>query len=182
MIQVGRLHAAQGNSEVAVAALRQAVTLQPGKAAFWSILGVELAKAGTWAQAQHCLVRSLQLETSATAWTNLGAVYMALGEHTLANKAFKEAQAAQPDYVRGWAGQVSPRVFFYCASFCNTIQALLAEALGYKFESLDLLRHCTFLGQVRIDIEAQLMKYCFVIRKRNHRADMGMESHPHWLP
>jgi len=128
--EVGRLHAAQGNSEVAVAALRQAVTLQPGKAAFWSILGVELAKAGTWAQAQHCLVRSLQLETSATAWTNLGAVYMALGEHTLANKAFKEAQAAQPDYVRGWAGQ-----------------ALLAEALGYKFESLDLLRHCTFLGQ-----------------------------------
>ena len=108
LIQVGRLHAAQGNSEVAVAALRQAVTLQPGKAAFWSILGVELAKAGTWAQAQHCLVRSLQLETSATAWTNLGAVYMSLGEHTLANKAFKEAQAAQPDYVRGWAGQVSP--------------------------------------------------------------------------
>ena len=70
MIQVGRLHAAQGNSEVAVAALRQAVTLQPGKAAFWSILGVELAKAGTWAQAQHCLVRSLQLETTATAWTS----------------------------------------------------------------------------------------------------------------
>ena len=112
LIQVGRLHAAQGNSEVAVAALRQAVTLQPGKAAFWSILGVELARAGTWAQAQHCLVRSLQLETSATAWTNLGAVYMALDEHTLANKAFKEAQAAQPDYVRGWAGQVSSRVFF----------------------------------------------------------------------
>jgi len=128
--EVGRLHAAQGNSDVAVVALRQAITLEPGKAAFWSILGVELARAGNWGQAQHCLVRSLQLETSATAWTNLGAVYMALGEHTLANKAFKEAQAAQPDYVRGWAGQ-----------------ALLAEALGYKFESLDLLRHCTFLGQ-----------------------------------
>merc|ERR1712013_726125 len=92
--------------------------------------GVELARAGNCTQAQHCLVRSLQLETSATAWTNLGAVYMALGDHTLANKAFKEAQAAQPDYVRGWAGQ-----------------ALLAETLGYKFESLDLLRHCTFLGQ-----------------------------------
>ena len=88
-------------------ALRQAVTLEPGKAALWSILGVEQARAGNWSQAQHCLVRSLQLETSATAWTNLGAVYMALGEHTLANKAFKEAQAAQPDYVRGWAGQVS---------------------------------------------------------------------------
>ena len=110
MIQVGRLHAAQGNSDVAVVALRQAVALEPGKAAFWSILGVEVAKAGNWCQAQHCLVRSLQLETSATAWTNLGAVYMALGEHTLANRAFKEAQAAQPDYVRGWAGQVSQEV------------------------------------------------------------------------
>ena len=130
MIQVGRLHAAQNNSDAAIAALRQAITLEPGKAAFWSILGVELARAGNWTQAQHCLVKSLQLETSAIAWTNLGAVYMALGEHTLANKAFKEAQAAQPDYVRGWAGQ-----------------ALLAETLGYKFESLDLLRHCTFLGQ-----------------------------------
>ena len=128
--EVGRLHAAQGNSDVAVAALRQAVTIDPGKAAFWSILGMELARAGNWAQAQHCLVRSLDLETSAIAWTNLGAVYMALGQHTLANKAFKEAQAAQPDYVRGWAGQ-----------------ALLAESLGYKFEALDLLRHCTFLGQ-----------------------------------
>ena len=111
VVQVGRLHAAQGNSDVAVVALRQAVTLEPGKAAFWSILGVELARAGNWGQAQHCLVRSLQLETSATAWTNLGAIYMALGEHTLANKAFKEAQAAQPDYVRGWAGQVSREVF-----------------------------------------------------------------------
>merc|ERR1719209_321913 len=122
MIQVGRLHAAQNNSDAAIVALRQAITLEPGKAAFWSILGVELARAGNWTQAQHCLVRSLQLETSAIAWTNLGAVYMALGEHTLANKAFKEAQAAQPDYVRGWAGQ-----------------ALLAETLGYKFESLHLL-------------------------------------------
>ena len=58
MIQVGRLHAAQGNSDVAVVALRQAVALEPGKAAFWSILGVEVAKAGNWCQAQHCLVRS----------------------------------------------------------------------------------------------------------------------------
>ena len=104
--ELGRLYSALGEQERAVAALRQAVTLAPGTGGLWAALGAEHGRAGEWALAQHCLVRSLKLETSAVAWTNLGAVYLALGHPHLANSAFKEAQAAEPDYVRGWAGQV----------------------------------------------------------------------------
>jgi Tfp pilus assembly protein PilF len=39
------------------------------------------------------------------AWTFLGVVYLQLGQAHLANKAFKEAQAQEPSYLRGWAGQ-----------------------------------------------------------------------------
>ena len=56
-------------------------------------------------------------------------VYLNIGEHSLANKAFKEAQNTEPDYIRGWTGQ-----------------ALLAEIAGVKTECMDLFRHCTFLG------------------------------------
>jgi hypothetical protein len=39
------------------------------------------------------------------AWTFLGVVYLELGHTHLANRAFKEAQAQEPGYLRGWAGQ-----------------------------------------------------------------------------
>ena len=128
--ELGLLYSSLGDSARALGALRQAVALGPSQAGLWGALGAELARQEQWAGAQHSLVRSLQLEASATAWSNLGAVYLSLGHHTLANRAFREAQAGEPDWVRGWAGQ-----------------ALVAEAAGYRGESLDLLRHCTFLGQ-----------------------------------
>ena len=39
------------------------------------------------------------------AWTYLGVIYLQLGRTHLANRAFKEAQAQEPGYLRGWAGQ-----------------------------------------------------------------------------
>ena len=63
------------------------------------------------------------------AWTNLGTVYLQVGETQLAHRAFVGAQNLQPDYLRGWAGQ-----------------ALVAEVAGSS-ESMDLFRHCTFLGK-----------------------------------
>ena len=63
------------------------------------------------------------------AWTNLGTVYLQVGETQLAHKAFVGAQNLQPDYLRGWAGQ-----------------ALVAQ-VAESSEGMDLFRHCTFLGK-----------------------------------
>jgi len=123
------VQAALKQMDKAVQALRKAISLSPRQANIWVSLGLVYAKQEDWALAQHCLVRALQLENSALCWTNLGVVYLNLGEQTLANKAFKEAQNAEPSYTRGWTGQ-----------------ALVAEVAGFKSESMDLFRHCTFLG------------------------------------
>ena len=88
-----------------------------------------MTKQENWALAQHCFIKSLELDTTSMAWTNLGVVYLSLGEQGLANKAFKEAQNSDPDYIRGWTGQ-----------------AILAEIVGVRSEAMDLFRHCTFLG------------------------------------
>lgn len=63
------------------------------------------------------------------AWSNLGIMYYLQGKSDLSNKAFQEAQNADPTYLQGWIGQ-----------------ALLAEASGFDEEAIDLFRHCTFLG------------------------------------
>jgi Tfp pilus assembly protein PilF len=49
--------------------------------------------------------RSLECESNSLAWTYLGVIYLQLGHTHLANRAFKEAQAQEPSYLRGWAGQ-----------------------------------------------------------------------------
>merc|ERR1712142_138403 len=126
---LGLVQAALEQVDKAVQSVRKAISLSPRLACLWVTLGMLYAKLEDWALAQHCLIRALQLENSALCWTNLGVVYLNLGEQTLANKAFKEAQNAEPSYIRGWAGQ-----------------ALVAEVAGFKSESMDLFRHCTFLG------------------------------------
>jgi len=123
------VQAALQEMDKSVQCLRKAISLSPRQACLWVSLGLLYAKQEDWALAQHCLVRALQMENSALCWTNLGVVYLNLGEQTLANKAFKEAQNAEPSYTRGWTGQ-----------------ALVAEVAGFKSESMDLFRHCTFLG------------------------------------
>ena len=123
------LQASLGQLEAAAASLRKCLSLESGEAQYWASLGVVEARREDWARSQHCLVKSLQLENSAICWTNLGVLYLNLAEHGLANKAFKEAQNAEPDYIRGWTGQ-----------------GLLAEITGVTSECMDIFRHCTFLG------------------------------------
>ena len=123
------LQAGLGQLEAAAASLRKCLSLEGGEAQYWLSLGVVEARREDWARAQHSFVKSLQLENSAVCWTNLGVLYLNLGEHGLANKAFKEAQNAEPDYIRGWTGQ-----------------GLLAEITGVTSECMDIFRHCTFLG------------------------------------
>ena len=126
---LGLAQAAAGSLDTASVSLKRAISLDPRQAHFWNSLGLILTKQENWALAQHCYIKSLELDTTSMAWTNLGVVYISLGEQGLANKAFKEAQNSDPDYIRGWTGQ-----------------AILAEIVGVRSEAMDLFRHCTFLG------------------------------------
>jgi len=123
------VYTALSDLEKAIICLRKGISLAPRQPNIWMSLGLVYSKREDWGLAQHCFIRALQLDNNARCWTNLGVVYLHLDEQGLANKAFKEAQNAEPDYIRGWAGQ-----------------ALVAEVADFKSESMDLFRHCTFLG------------------------------------
>ena len=75
------------------------------------------------------MIKSIELQSNAMAWSNLGILYFNQGRIDLANKAFKEAQNQDPTYIQAWIGQ-----------------ALLAETAGVDNEAIDLFRHCNFLG------------------------------------
>lgn len=66
-----------------------------------------------YALAQHAFIKSIMLEhNNAVAWCNLGTLYLHLDNVQLANKAFSQAQRADPNYVNCWIGQVNK----YCIS------------------------------------------------------------------
>lgn len=79
--------------------------------------------------AQHAFIQAItNNDTSAQAWTNLGTLYLCLGDLQLANQSFGEAQRCDHDYVQCWVGQ-----------------ALIAEKLAHH-DAMDLFRHSTQLG------------------------------------
>ncbi|CAF2929652.1 unnamed protein product [Rotaria sp. Silwood2] len=78
--------------------------------------------------AQHCFFKSLQLQRTATVYTNLGFLYYRHDNIQLANNAFSKAQQTDPMYSLAWIGQ-----------------ALIAEKIDYN-ESIDLYRHCVDLS------------------------------------
>jgi Tfp pilus assembly protein PilF len=55
---------------------------------------------------QHCFFKSLQLQRSAMAFTNLGFLYYRHENLQMANKAFSSAQQTDPMYSLAWIGQV----------------------------------------------------------------------------
>ncbi|EDW01165.1 tetratricopeptide repeat protein 37 [Drosophila grimshawi] len=94
----------------------------------WNLLGVinMYSASENLPMAQHCLIQALMLDRkSYTAWTNLGVLYIKLGNILLANEAFKRAQQSHPIYPNAWIGQ-----------------ALIAETIGDHEEAFDLFRHC----------------------------------------
>ena len=56
--------------------------------------------------AQHCFLKSLQLQRSALAYTNLGVLYYRHDNLQCANAAFSNAQQTDPMYSLAWIGQV----------------------------------------------------------------------------
>lgn len=57
--------------------------------------------------AQHAFSMSIKAEEiNEVAWSNLGTLYLALGDLRLAHEAFAKAQRTEPAYPRCWIGQV----------------------------------------------------------------------------
>ncbi|XP_026288453.1 tetratricopeptide repeat protein 37 [Frankliniella occidentalis] len=114
----------------AMTGARQAVTLNPKNAMHWNLLGVVAAteEIKKWAVAQHAFIQSILLDNSSPlAWTNLGTLYLMIGDIQLANKAFSAAQRVDHSYTRCWVGQ-----------------AMIAETMDHH-ETLDLFRHAASL-------------------------------------
>jgi tetratricopeptide (TPR) repeat protein len=73
----------------------------------WNFLLTILAVCDNDELAQHCFVKSVTLNgTNATAWTNLGFMYLKYGEPAKANQIFGRSQSSQPLYPYAWTGQV----------------------------------------------------------------------------
>ncbi|XP_046996555.1 tetratricopeptide repeat protein 37 [Schistocerca americana] len=115
----------------ALKAAKKCVTLSPRNCQHWNLLGVVAAspEINNLKLAQHSFIKAIELEkNNAVPWTNLGTLYLCLGEIKLANRAFGKAQRADPEYVECWIGQ-----------------ALIAETVDVQ-EAMDLFRHTTVLG------------------------------------
>ncbi|XP_015109958.1 tetratricopeptide repeat protein 37 isoform X2 [Diachasma alloeum] len=118
-------------AEKSLAAAKQAVRLNPSTWVHWNVLGVicMTEEIKNYALAQHCWVMAIDREpNNAIAWTNLGTLYLHLGDPYKANEAFSRAQRADPEYENSWIGQ-----------------GLIAESVERK-EAMDLFRHATQLG------------------------------------
>ncbi|XP_046745121.1 tetratricopeptide repeat protein 37 isoform X2 [Diprion similis] len=115
----------------AAAAAKQAIKLSPSSWMHWNLLGVicMTPEIKNYALSQHCYVMAIDMESqNAVAWSNLGTLYLHLGDPYRANEAFSRAQRADPGYNNSWIGQ-----------------ALIAEKMNRK-EAMDLFRHTTQLG------------------------------------
>ncbi|CAF3843790.1 unnamed protein product [Adineta steineri] len=110
--------------------MKVALSLKPTNYLLWNALGVIAAHpvVNESGFAQHCFFKSLQLQRSAIAYTNLGFLYYRHENINLSNKAFSNAQQTDPMYSLAWIGQ-----------------ALIAEKIDYN-ESIDLYRHCVDLS------------------------------------
>ncbi|CAD7078460.1 unnamed protein product [Hermetia illucens] len=116
---------------LAMDASKQSIQLQPSRWQNWNLLGVICTtnEINNLPLAQHCFIKALQIDKkSASAWTNLGILYLKQGEIKLANKAFSRGQQADTGFVNAWVGQ-----------------AIIAERIGQSDEAMDLFRHCTQL-------------------------------------
>ncbi|XP_076247155.1 superkiller complex protein 3 [Calliopsis andreniformis] len=113
-----------------LAAAKHAIRLSPSMWLHWNLLGVicMLPYVKNYALAQHAYVTAIDKDfNNAVVWTNLGTLYLHIGNLYKANEAYSQAQRADPSYINSWIGQ-----------------AIIAEMMGKK-EAIDLFRHATQL-------------------------------------
>ncbi|XP_076474936.1 tetratricopeptide repeat protein 37 isoform X2 [Bombus vancouverensis nearcticus] len=114
-----------------LAAAKHAVKLCPSTWKHWNLLGIICMSpyVRNYALAQHAFVMAIDKElNNAIVWSNLGTLYLYIGNLYKANEAYSRAQRADPSYINSWIGQ-----------------ALIAEIMDRK-ETVDLFRHARQLG------------------------------------
>ncbi|KAH8314396.1 hypothetical protein KR059_005330 [Drosophila kikkawai] len=119
---------AKSHLETAEKVCKMAIKERGNRWQNWNLLGVinMHAEHENLPQAQHCFIQAVELERKCyTAWTNLGVLYVKLGQVRMANEAFTRAQQSSPIYANAWIGQ-----------------AMVAETIGDREEAFDLFRHC----------------------------------------
>lgn len=140
----------------AIAAVKQAIKLEPSRWQNWNLLGVICAtkQVNNLGLAQHCFIEAISLDkkTAAVGWSNLGVLYLLQGSTSLANKAFGRAQQIDTTYINAWIGQ-----------------AIIAERMGQVDEAIDLFRHCTQLGYHTESSLGYAHWVCSVIQDDNYR-------------
>ncbi|KAJ1975290.1 Superkiller protein 3 [Dimargaris xerosporica] len=108
---------------------KEAALAQPYHVGYWNALGCMTV----WVDpefAQHAFVRALDLnDKNATVWANLGYLYLIHDDLELANRAFTQAQTANPECMTSWLGQ-----------------GLVAQHLTQPQEAQDLFQHTLYLS------------------------------------
>ena len=94
-----------GYLRAAIRCFKRAIEIEAGNRKFWNALGVATSAVHA-PVAQHAFTRSLFLGRGrAAVWANLGTLALLHEDAELANAAFAEGQAADPDYGPSWLGQ-----------------------------------------------------------------------------
>lgn len=147
----------------ALAAAQHCTKTNPTNIQHWNLLGniAMLKVQPNYALAQHAFIQAVTVDNnSATAWCNLGVLYLLLDEIKLANKAFGHGQRSDPDYVHSWIGQ-----------------ALIAERLGSD-DAMDLYRHTTQLGPHQQGALGYGQYVCQTLLDAPKKADISIHAIP----
>uniref|UniRef100_A0A3P9KFX9 Tetratricopeptide repeat domain 37 n=1 Tax=Oryzias latipes TaxID=8090 RepID=A0A3P9KFX9_ORYLA len=140
--------------EKAQQCLKKSIMMDSGNYSYWNALGVvSMNKLENFALAQHCFIKSIQVEPNqnVVAWTNLGTLYLKKANIELAHEAFKIAQSLEPLYVNCWIGQ-----------------ALIAEGVG-SYDTMDLFRHTTELSTHMEGVKGYAYWVCSTMLDKSNR-------------
>ena len=100
---LGVLKHQAGDSEAAVALIRQAIDAMPPEVGPWNNLGNVLVEAHRFDEADAAYRRCLELQpTYVDALSNLATIHSKRGEHAEAESLCRRAIAARPEFGQGW--------------------------------------------------------------------------------
>jgi tetratricopeptide (TPR) repeat protein len=101
-----------GSNDAAVKCLRLALRLSRGQncSAIWNALGVLYAKrfeqqaVSAASISQHCFIKAIDSDPlDPVAWSNLGVLYLLVGDRQLALQSFQHSQSLDPEWTLGTA-------------------------------------------------------------------------------
>ena len=100
---LGVLKHQAGDSDAAVALIRQAIEAMPNEVGPWNNLGNVLVEAQRFAEAEAAYRRCLELQpTFVDALSNLATIHSKRGEHAEAETMCRRAIAARPEFGQAW--------------------------------------------------------------------------------